>query len=459
MAVEFTKDIYQEVMGHIEAHDFDRAARVLGNLHPYDIAQVVKELDDMAVPLLFDCFDEETSGEILSEMDREDSMKIVRAMKPDLAYKKFLAEMDSDDAADIINELPKGARGEFTEFLKKTVGEEAKNIVQLLKYDEDTAGGLMAKELVRVNIRWQVSACIEEIRRQANHVETVYAVYVVDDGGKLKGLVPLSTLIVSDPDDELAHFYDEEVVSVEDTAPAEDVADIMRKYDLVALPVIDYLGRLIGRITVDDVMDYQKEEAEEDYQLASGLSENVEYGDKVWVLSRARLPWLFLGLLGGIASSKVIGLYEYDLQIYPEMAFFIPLIAAMGGNAGVQSSAIVVQSIAAKSITEKGLGAKLLKEFLVSLVNALLCSAALLGYGLLMSESINLSFTVSGALLTVIIIASVLGAFIPLFLNKFNIDPALATGPFITTTNDLLGLGIYFFIGRLMYSIDFSTLL
>ena len=311
----------------------------------------------------------------------------------------------------------------------------------------------MATELVRVNINWTVKECVDEIRKQADEVDTVYAVYVVDDVDNLKGLVPLSQLIISRSNEVINDFYDPKVTSVSDMSPATEVAEVMNKYDLVALPVVNYVGQLVGRITIDDVVDFIKEEAEEDYQLASGLSENVEYSDTVWVLSRARLPWLFLGLLGGIASSKVIGLYEEDIQMYPQMALFIPLIAAMGGNAGVQSSAIVVQSIASKTMLNSGLWAKLSKEFFVSFINGILCALALVLYGLIDSHALPLSVTISTALLTVIVLAAVLGAFIPMALNSLKIDPALATGPFITTTNDLLGLGIYFFIGRLMYSV------
>lgn len=453
--MEFTKEIYNSILADIELKDYERAVTNLKKLHPYDIAEFVKGIEDSDIPMLFDFFDDELSAEILSEMEDDTRKKFILTFKNHDVYKKFLAQMDSDDAADLINELPSDFKRSLTSFLRKNIKEDAADIISLLHYDEDSAGGLMAKELVRVNVNWSVQGCIDEIRRQADDVDSVYAVYVVDDKDMLMGLVPLSKLIVSKPSAAIEGFYQPNVISVQDTATADEVADLMDNYNLVALPVVDYLGKLVGRITIDDVVDYIREEAEEDYQLASGLSENVEYSDRVWVLSRARLPWLFLGLLGGIASSKVIGLYEGDLQIYPEMAFFIPLIAAMGGNAGVQSSAIVVQSLATKRIQDSSLFSKISKEFLVSLINALLCSTALLFYGSIANSSMNLSVTVSLALLVVIIFASVLGALIPMMLNKLKIDPALATGPFITTTNDLLGLGIYFYIGRLMYGLTF----
>ena len=455
MAIDLTKDLFKSIIGWIEDGNIDEAIKVIVELHPADIADLIESLDKEAVASIFDYFNDELSAEVLSELDEDVRIRLMDAFSPKQVYYRFLKGMDSDDGADLINELPDDQRKSVTEYLRTEIKSDAADLISLLKYDEDTAGGLMAKELVRVNINWTVKECIDEIRRVADEVESVYAVYVVDDKGELLGLVPLSKLIISKSTAAINEFYDPKVISVNDTDSAQNVADIMEKYDFVAMPVVDFMNRLVGRVTIDDVVDFIREEAEEDYQLASGLSENVEYSDTVWVLSRARLPWLFLGLLGGVASSKVIGLYEADIKIYPEMALFIPLIAAMGGNAGVQSSAIVVQSLASNNIMESGLWAKLGKELKVSLINGVLCGIALLIYGLIAEDSLSLSFTISTALLTVVVIAAVLGAFIPMFLNSLKIDPALATGPFITTTNDLLGLGIYFFIGRMMYGIAF----
>ncbi|MGB0429392.1 MAG: magnesium transporter [Bacteroidia bacterium] len=451
MAIELTKELSKSIIQWIENDNILEAVEVIVELHPYDIAQLIESLSEVQVVEIFEHFDDELSAEILSELDEDKRMKFLSTFSPKQVYYRFLKSMDSDDGADLINELPADERKSMTDFLRNEIKTEAADLISLLKYEEDTAGGLMAKELVRVNLNWTVKECIEEIRRMTDEVESVYAVYVVNNQDELVGLVPLSKLIISKSNETINEFYDPKVISVNDTDSAQSVAEIMDKYNFVAMPVVDFIGRLIGRITIDDVVDFMREEAEEDYQLASGLSENVDHSDTVWVMSRARLPWLFLGLLGGVASSKVIGLYEADIKIYPEMALFIPLIAAMGGNAGVQSSAIVVQGLASNNIMETSLWAKLGKEFRVSFVNGFLCALALLAYGLVAEDSLSLSLTISTALLTVIIIAAVLGAFIPMLLNSLKIDPALATGPFITTTNDLLGLGIYFFIGRLLY--------
>jgi magnesium transporter len=311
----------------------------------------------------------------------------------------------------------------------------------------------MAVELVKSKITSTVAACIEEIRAQAENVDTIYVVYITDEFERLVGLITLKNLILASPNSLLSDVYNNEVISVPTSCSIEEISNLTRKYDLVVVPVVDPLGRLVGRITVDDVVDVMQEEADENYQLMSGITEDVDATDKVWILARARLPWLIIGLLGGIASSRFIELYEDQIRIHPEMAFFMPLIAAMGGNAGVQSSAIVVQGLANDTLGTKNIVPKILKESRVALINGLICSILILAYNLIFNNSTDLAFTVSIALITVIIFASLFGTFVPLLLNKLKIDPAIATGPFITTTNDLLGIAIYFSMGHLLYDI------
>ncbi|MEA1896300.1 MAG: magnesium transporter, partial [Bacteroidota bacterium] len=320
-------------------------------------------------------------------------------------------------------------------------------------YDEDSAGGLMAKELIKVNENWTLNTCLIEMRKQVDKIDEVYYVYVVDDDEKLKGTVSLKKMLLSDNRKKIKDIANTEIISVKTETPSEEVANIMDKYDLVALPVIDSLGRLLGRITIDDVVDVIKEEAEKDYQMASGILEDIESSDSIWLLTRARIPWLLIGLIGGVLVAKVIGIYEFDLGTYPEMAFFIPLIAAMGGNVGVQSSAIIVQGLANNTL---GIGTtynRLLKELSVATINGLVLSALIFVYNYFTSPEFALTLTVSIALFSVIIFASLFGTFIPLFLDKVKIDPALATGPFITTLNDIMGLFLYLMLGRILYGI------
>lgn len=308
----------------------------------------------------------------------------------------------------------------------------------------------MAKELVQVKHNWTVSQCVEEIRKQAEEVDIVHTVYVVDDKNVLKGVVSLKDIVLSRAHTSVIEITKTEFIAVNAYATGEEVAQIMNKYDLMSIPVVDSMNRLIGRITIDDVVEFIKEEADKDFQLQAGLSESVESDDKVLILSRARLPWLMVGLIGGLGSSMLVSNFERDISALPQMAFFMPVVAAMGGNAGVQSSAIIVQGLANNTLKSKNILPKLGKEFTVSLINGLACSAIMLFFNLVIGHGYHLSMVVSIALVTVIIFASLLGTVTPLILEKFRIDPALATGPFITTTNDVIGLSVYFLLGRML---------
>jgi magnesium transporter len=421
----------------------------LQEMYPQDIAAVIDRLETEEAQMVMNHLEKEVVVRVLVEMDEEARASFLSTFSAYEIANEFIENMDSDDAAYVLNHFTDQVKEEVISQLQDI--EYAGSLLNLINYEEDTAGGLMAVELVKANLNWTVSQCIEEIRQQAENVETIYVVYVVDDLERLVGLITLKNLILSPPATQLASVYNSEVISVSTSTKIKEVANITKKYDLVVLPVVDPLGRLVGTITVDDVVDLIKEEADEDYQLMSGITEDVDSTDKVWILSRARLPWLLIGLLGGIASSRILGEYEDQIMIHPEMAFFIPLIAAMGGNVGVQSSAIVVQGLANDTLGTKNIGQKILKELRVALINGFICSLLILAYNLAFNQSYELAITVSLALITVIIFASVFGTFIPMFLNRLKIDPAIATGPFITTSNDLLGIFIYFSIGRLLY--------
>jgi len=386
---------------------------------------------------------------VLVETDQDVREQFLSAYSSYEIANEFIENMNSDDAAYILNHFPNHKKEEIISNLQDI--EYASSLLELISYETETAGSLMALELVKAYQDWSVAKCIDEIRIQAENVESILVVYVVDHLERLQGIITLKNLILADPNSQIHDLYNKEVISVSTSAPVEEVANITKKYDLMVLPVVDPLGRLVGRITIDDVVDFIKDEADEDYQLMSGITEDVDPTDKVWILSRARLPWLIIGLFGGIASSRFLAIYEGQIMIHPEMAFFIPMIAAMGGNVGVQSSAIVVQGIANDTLGTKNIGQKILKELRVALINGIICSLLILFYNLAFQHSYELAITVSTALLAVIIFASVFGTFIPMLLNKLKIDPAIATGPFITTSNDLLGIMIYFSIGRLLY--------
>tara|TARA_B110000503_G_C7123990_1_gene403743 strand:- start:680 stop:1912 length:1233 start_codon:yes stop_codon:yes gene_type:complete len=403
------------------------------------------ELDSHEAGYIFNALDSEKTAEILLELDDDVREKILFNLSPKEIAEE-LDELSTDDAADIIAELSNEKKQQVISELDDV--EHAKDIVDLLRYDEDSAGGLMAKELVKVNENWNVLTCVKEMRAQAENVKRVHSIYVVDDENRLKGRLSLKDLLTTSTKTPIGDIYIPKVDYVKVDTENVEVARIMQKYDLEAIPVIDELGRLVGRITIDDIVDVIKEEADKDYQLAAGISQDVEADDSILELTKARLPWLVLALFGGFISVHVLGLYESVMELNKTLFFFTPLIAAMAGNVGVQSSAIIVQGLANNTLSGTLIN-RLLKEISLSLFNGLILAVLLIiGSYFLLEVDLKVSLTVALALLSVIIMASLIGTFIPIILDKYGIDPALATGPFITTSNDILGIIIFFSIAK-----------
>lgn len=449
MKFELTKEFLQEIIDKIDRQEFELIKTELSELHNVDIAELIEELDEEYGKILFELFEDETSAEILVELDEESREVVLEDLSSQEIAEDLIENLDSDDAADIIADLPSEKKVEVLSHIEDI--EHASDIVDLLSYPENTAGGLMAKELIKVNEKWAVMQCVREMRKQAEEVDKVYTIYVVDDDDVLLGTLSLKKLLLSTEKTFIKNIYNEKVFSVKANSDDEEVANIMEKYDLIVLPVVDDLNRLIGRITIDDVVDVMKEEAMEDYNKASGISEQVDASDNVLTLTRARLPWLLIGLMGGIMGAEVIGIFDIENNI--ELAFFTPLIAAMGGNVGVQSAAIIVQGLASNNLGMDSLAQRLIKELGVALLNGIICSGLIMIITSLIGYPNSISFTVSISLMAVIIFAALFGTFVPLVLDKYKIDPALATGPFITTVNDVLGLFIYFMIGKLFLNL------
>jgi len=422
-------------------------SELLHDLHYADLGEIMDELSSHEAAYIFKALDSEKTAEILLEIDDDLREKILK----NLSAKEIAEELDelsTDDAADIISELPHEKKAEVISKIENV--EHAKDIVDLLRYDEDTAGGLMAKELIKVNENWNVLTCVKEMRVQAEKVERVHSIYVIDDEGKLKGRLSLKDLLSTSTKTPITDVYIKRVDFVNVNTKDVEVARIMQKYDLEAIPVVDELGVLVGRITIDDIIDVIKDEADKDYQLAAGISQDIEADDSILTHTKARLPWLVLALVGGFAAVKVAGGYEDAIEKYSVLFYFTPLIAAMAGNVGVQSSAIIVQGLANGSLTGT-IWKMLTKEVTLSLLNGFILSLLLLlGTYVLLDVEILVGVTLAISLLTVIIIASIVGTFTPLMLNKYGIDPALATGPFITTSNDIFGLLIYFSIAKVI---------
>ncbi len=446
---KLTDKLVAEIEQLIEARQDSKLVSLLEEVHYADVAEIINELRQEEATYLIKILDSDKTSDVLTELDEN----IREAILNNLSSKEIaeeLEELDTDDAADIVAELPQ-------EIVQEVISEiedrdHAKDIVDLLRYDENSAGGLMAKELVKVNENWTVLTCVKEMRAQAENVTRVHSIYVVDDEGKLKGRLSLKDLLTTSTTAPIRNVYIPKVDYVNVNEKPEEVAKIMSKYDLEAIPVVDEIGRLAGRITIDDIVDVIKEEAERDYQMAAGISQDVEADDSIWELTRARLPWLFLGLLGGTGAAAIMGGFEELISQHAILFFFTPLIAAMAGNVGVQSSAIIVQGLANDDL-KGSIGNRLFKEILLASLNGLILAAILLLFTWWYQGSFYTSVAISLSLVVVIIVAGIIGTFIPLFLHKRGIDPAIATGPFITTSNDIFGILIYFWIAKLILGI------
>ena len=450
---EYTKEFMEDLHEIIARRDVELGRRLLRDLHPADIAELFEQIDIADEGFVESLLDREVAAEVLMELDEDDRSRLLEQM-PKKEIAETLELLDTDDAVDLIQELDEEDRDEIIAHIEDV--EQAGDIIDLLRYDDDTAGGLMGTEMIVVKENWSMQECVKEMRTQAEAegMDEIYNVYVVDDDNRLKGVFPLQKMITHPSVSKIKHVMEVDPVVVKTDTPIEEVALDFEKYNLVAMPVVDSIGRLVGRITVDDVMDTVREQSERDYQLASGISQDVEVDDSVITQTKARLPWLLIGIFGGIANSWILGGFEKGFATNPAMALFIPLIGGTGGNVGTQSSAIVVQGLANGSLDIKNSGKLLIKEFSVAMVNALVISLMVYLYRLISGEPaldvVTLAVTLS--LFAVVIFASVFGSFVPLMLERLKIDPALATGPFITITSDIVGMLIYMLVSSSLIS-------
>ena len=444
-----TDELISKILDFINSSDDNSILETFSNYHHADIAEIIEELNSEEATYIIKLLDSEKTSDVLMELDDDYREKILK----NLSIKEIaeeVEELDSDDATDIISELPEEKQKKV---ISKIIDAEHKaDIKELLKYDEDSAGGLMAKELIKVNENWTVTRCVKEMRSQASEVTRVHSVYVVDNDDILLGRLSLKDLLVANPKTKIRSIYKKNVDHVYDTDSAESVASTMQKYDLGAIPVVNNKKKLLGRITIDDIVDLIKEEAEEDYQLAAGILQDVDVDDTIFELTKARLPWLIVGLIGGIGAAFVMVGFD-EILIQNEILFyFTPLIAAMAGNVGVQSSAIIVQGLANDDI-RGSINNRLFKETLLSILNGVILAILLFLFIYFWKGDTNIALALSVALVAVVIVAGIIGTFIPLFLNKRGIDPAIATGPFITTSNDIFGILIYFMVAKLILQI------
>jgi magnesium transporter len=447
---QLTKEYLQSLEEAILAKDAAFITHSLEEAKAADVSDVLEEFDAEDSKYILDLLDDQLSADVIVGLEKDTRIRFLKLYTPE-ELARYLNYVDSDDAVDILHEVPLKFREESIPHIADK--EKLRHIIDLLRYDEDCAGGLMAKEFIKANINWNITQTIEEIRRQAEKVTKIFSVYVVDDNNVLLGRVSLKEIILANESLKIESIYESDIESVPTYMEKEEVAALMSKYDLEAVPVVNVQGQLLGRITIDDIVDVITEQAEEDMQLMAGLAQDVEEDDGIWSQTKARIPWLIIGLGGGLLGARFLGLFEAELQQITAIAFFIPLIMATGGNVGIQSSTIVVQNLAAPSAFEDHLTKKLSKVLVVAIINGILLSAIVfLFVYLLNANDLALASVVSVALFSVVLIASMLGTIIPLLLDRLGINPALASGPFITTANDLVGLGVYFAVVHILYS-------
>jgi magnesium transporter len=443
---ELTKEFRDRFQQSLDERDDQFIRKILETVKPADITMLLYEFTAEESKYVMDLLPIEVQSEVVRDLDPETRRKYLKIYEP-AEIAAFLNQMASDDIADILHELPVKEREKVLSGLEPELRAQ---VTDLLRYEENVAGGLMAKELIKARIHWTVVQCVEEIRKQAENVSKFYQVFVVDDQDVLLGKVSLQDMILSDARKIVADIYEKDIISVETYLEDREVAEIMKKYDLESVPVVNVQGQLVGRITIDDVVDVITEQAEEERQIMAGITENVEEDDSVWRNTRARLPWLLIGIAGGLMNAKFMGLFEAELARVTAIAFFTPLIQATGGNVGIQSSSLIVQSLANPDFVDDGLWKRLVKVFFVAILNGLFLSILVFAANILLFNEYQLSTIVSLALFSVVVFASFIGTITPLILNRFGFNPALAAGPFITTTNDLLGLTLYFLTIHLM---------
>ena len=443
---KLSEELLGQINSDIVAQNNNALQTLVKEYHYADLAEIFEALQIDQAVYLFKLIDSEKSADMLPELDEDVRESILDALSSEEIATE-IEELDTDDAVDIIAELSDEVRIEVINQISDT--EHADDIRELLTYDENSAGGLMAKELVCVNQNWTVTRCVREMRIQAQEVTRVHSIYVVDNENILLGRLSLKDLLTANEKSKIKSVYIPKVDYVTTDVDGEEVAKIMSKYDLEAIPVVNEQKQLVGRITIDDIVDLIKDEAEKDYQLAAGISSDVEADDSIFQHTKARLPWLILGLVGGLGSVFILEGFEGFMNhpSHKALFFFTPLIAAMAGNVGVQSSAIIVQGLA-NDVVKGSLLNRLFKEVGLGLINGGALALLVILFGVATQQPTDMSLTIALSMLCVIIVSALIGTFVPIVLNRNGIDPAIATGPFITTSNDIFGIFLFFYIAK-----------
>lgn len=432
-------NLIQAVQETVSSNDRKALIKIIDSLMPADVADLIESLDKNARMFVLNCLEPEGAGEVIIELEHTVKNSILNDLDT-RTISEIVEELNSDDAADLVGDLPESRAREVIESVNDEVSEDLET---LLPFPEDSAGGIMALEFVSVKAESTIYEAIEVIRQKRSEVENLYYVWVVDDYGRLAGVISMKDLLLSDPQDKVNRIMNHEVISVNCYKDQEEVINIVRKYDLVHIPVVDNFGRLIGRITHDDIMDAIEEEAYEDFSLMGGVIDQDPAEESIFKISQARLPWLIVGMGGEIMAAFLINQFQATLETLVILAFFFPVMMATGGNTGSQAAILVVRGLATGDINVLSMGKRLFNELKVTFINGATCGIILGTVVALWFSNYTLGIVVATALLMIILCAGLIGATVPFALKRLNIDPALGTGPFVTTSNDIISLFIY----------------
>lgn len=441
--LQIDNELLDNITTLIECDAEKSLLNIFADLHPADIAEIINHLDIDHAKYSFLILDTETAGNVVTEIDENLREKILKNIDVK-TITDIVDELYSDDATDIVGDLPETIARQVLNNIDK---EDSEDVQELLKYPEDTAGGIMTSNFVFIESNATIKDAINEVRKNAEEFEHIYHIYVLRENDELLGIVSLKSLLINPLHKNVKSVIEEDLMFVTPDVDQEEVANIMNKYDLVALPVVDEHRRMLGRITFDDIQDVIQDEASEDIQKIAGLTEEEETSDSIFKISRIRLPWLLVALAMELVAALVLQSYEEYIKSIFIATFFIPVVMAMGGSTGTQAAIVMVRGLSTGDIWLNGSFKNLVKEFYVALLNGIVLGVILLVSVILIFPRDELSLTfallLSGSLLIIIVMATIVGATIPIILKKMDVDPAIATGPFVTTSNDILGLLVY----------------